>query len=169
MPNFIDRLSDRVAALGSWFFLVATVLMWAEVAARYVFASPTVWGQEIVTALVASAFMLGGAVCMRGGQHIRIGFLVDGAGPGLTRLAALLSIAAAMIFLGGLLWGAANQAIESIWSFDETRWTPETTGRAWDVPLPPVMRSVLVLAAALFIAQALVWYLRLLRHPGRDA
>ena len=169
MSSTIDRLSERISALGCWLFLGATMLMWAEVTARYLFAAPTIWGQEIVTALVASAFMLGGAVCMRRGEHIRIGFLVDGAGPGLTRLAALLSIAAALIFLGGLLWGAANQAVESIWSFDETRWTPETTGRAWDVPLPPVMRSVLVFAAALFIAQALVWYLRQLRHPGRDA
>jgi TRAP-type C4-dicarboxylate transport system permease small subunit len=167
MPSFIDRLSERVGIVASWFYAGAAALIWLEVALRYLLAKPTSWTQEIVIALCASAFVLGGAYCMRRGQHIRIGFVVDGRGAAAHRLSAALSLIAGAIFLAGLLWGAWGQLVESVWTFDETRWMPETTGRAWDVPLPPVIRAVLVAAVALFLAQALLVYLRTLR--GRDA
>jgi hypothetical protein len=53
-----------------------------------------------------------------------------------------------------------------VWSFDEERWMPETTGRAWDVPVPPVIRGVMVVAVALFLCQALLGYAR--RLSGGD-
>jgi TRAP-type C4-dicarboxylate transport system permease small subunit len=168
MSGFIDRFSERLDAVGCWCFAGATVLIWFEVALRYLLSAPTVWMHELVGALVSSAFLIGGAVCMRRGQHIRIGLLVDGARPLARRLAAMLALVAGVIFLAGLLWGAAVQLIDSLSVFDDDgRWMPETTGRAWDVPLPPVLRAVLVFAAAIFLLQTLVTQLRTLREIAR--
>lgn len=166
MPTLIDRLSERIGTWTGYAYLGAAVLIWAEVLLRYFLRAPTSWTQEIVIALCASAFLLGGATVMRRFQHIRIGFVVDGRGSGLQRLSLALSLAAGAIFLAGLLWGSLWQFVDSVSMFDEDRWMPETTGRAWDVPLPPVIRLVMVVAVLLFLVQALVTHAR--RLAGRE-
>lgn len=166
MPTLIDRISERIGSWTGYAYLGAAALIWGEVVVRYFLRAPTSWTQEIVIALCASAFLLGGATVMRRFEHIRIGFVVDGRGPALQRLSLVLSLIAAAIFLAGLLWGAFWQFHESVWTFDEERWMPETTGRAWDVPLPPVIRLVMVVAVALFLCQALLTYAR--RLPGGE-
>jgi TRAP-type C4-dicarboxylate transport system permease small subunit len=167
MPSLVDRISERVGTWTGYAYLGAAVLIWGEVIVRYFLRAPTSWTQEIVIALCASAFLLGGATVMRRFQHIRIGFVVDGRGPGLQKLSLVLSAIAAAIFLAGLFWGAFWQFHESVWAFDEERWMPETTGRAWDVPLPPVIRFVMVVAVALFLCQALLTYARRLAGSER--
>lgn len=167
MHGLIDRLSERIGTWTAYAYFGAAALIWAEVLLRYFLRAPTSWTQEIVIALCASGFLLGGATVMRRFQHIRIGFVVDGRGPALQRLSLVLSLVAGVIFLLGLGWGALWQFVESVSVVDEGRWMPETTGRAWDVPLPPFIRLVLVLATALFLSQAVVTLLRRLRGDER--
>lgn len=156
----IGRMSERLGALIGYAYLCAAALIWGEVFVRYFLRAPTSWTQEVVIALCASAFLLGGATVMGRFQHIRIGFLVDGRGKAVERLSLVLSLAAGAIFLTGLFWGALWQFVESVSVYDGGRWMPETTGRAWDVPLPPVIRLVLVVATVLFLMQACVTLLR---------
>lgn len=165
MHGLIDRLSERLGTWIAYAYLGAAALIWVEVLLRYFLRAPTSWTQEIVIALCASGFLLGGATVMRRFQHIRIGFVVDGRGEALRRLSLGLSLASGAIFLIGLGWGAAWQFVDSVSMFDEGRWMPETTGRAWDVPLPPFIRLVLFLATLLFLCQAVV---TLLRHLHGD-
>lgn len=167
MPTLIDRLSERIGTWTGYAYLGAAALIWGEVVVRYFLRAPTSWTQEIVIALCASAFLLGGATVMRRFQHIRIGFVVDGPRAELRHLSNILSMIAAAIFLAGLFWGALWQFHESVWTFDEERWMPETTGRAWDVPLPPVIRLVMVIAVVLFLCQALLTYARRLAGGER--
>lgn len=166
MPAVIDRISERIGVWMGYAYLGAAALIWGEVIVRYFFRAPTSWTQELVIALCASAFLLGGASVMSRFQHIRIGFVVDGRQAAVQRLSLLLTLAAGTTFLLGLLWGALWQFVESVSMVDEGRWMPETTGRAWDVPLPPVLRLVLVAATALFLVQTLVTGLR--RLGGRE-
>jgi TRAP-type mannitol/chloroaromatic compound transport system permease small subunit len=161
----IDRISERLGSFTGYAYLGAAVLIWGEVFVRYFLRAPTSWTQEVVIALCASAFLLGGSTVMSRFQHIRIGFVVDGRGKALERLSLTLSLAAGVVFLTGLFWGALWQFVDSVSMHDGGRWMPETTGRAWDVPLPPVIRLVLVVATVLFLVQTCVTVLR--RIAGR--
>jgi TRAP-type C4-dicarboxylate transport system permease small subunit len=156
--TFIDKLSEGVARALIWVLFTVALLSWMEVTLRYVFRSPTVWAPEIIAVCSASVFLFAGSIAMSRNLHIRITILHDilpGAGQ---RVVAALSLLAALVFIGGLGYGAWNQFVNSVWRFSGDTWTPEMTGRAWNVPLPPLTRALLVLAAALLIAQALVTY-----------
>lgn len=150
-----DRLIAWISARAAWVILAAGGLAVAEVVARYAFASPTAWTSELVVASCAVAFFLGGAEATRREAHIRISLIRDRAGGFWRRAMDLLASLAGLVFVAGLGFGAWRQFLEGVWSFDGEAWQPETTGRAWDVPLPPAVRFFLVLGVAL-IALALL-------------
>ncbi len=151
----IDRLTAAVSRGAAWLIACAALLIVFEVVARYAFNRPTIWAVELVTAFCAVAFFLAGAEAERQGQHIRIGLLYDHAPPRLRKLLDAVAFAVGSLFLFGLAWGAARQFWLGVWQFDATGWRPETTGRAWNVPLPPVVRALFLLASVLLFLQLL--------------
>jgi TRAP-type C4-dicarboxylate transport system permease small subunit len=166
----VDRLSEAIGRALAWVLLAVALLSWMEVFLRYLLRAPTVWAPEIIQAMTATVFLFAGSVAMSRDMHIRITPLHDALPRGAQRAVAALCLAAALLFLGGLLWGAWNQFVGSVWRFSGDRWTPEMTGRAWNVPLPPVTRGLMVLACVLLMVQATVTYGRhILGLPPRRA
>lgn len=151
----VDRLSEAIGRALAWVLLAVALLSWMEVFLRYLLRAPTVWAPEIIQAMTATVFLFAGSVAMSRDMHIRITPLHDALPRGAQRAVAALCLAAALLFLGGLLWGAWNQFVGSVWRFSGDRWTPEMTGRAWNVPLPPVVRGFFVLGIALVALQLL--------------
>jgi TRAP-type C4-dicarboxylate transport system permease small subunit len=168
MNGPIDRASHGAGEILKWLFLLSATCTWYEVAARFVFRAPTLWANEIVVACCAVCFLFGGAVCMRQNQHIRIGYLID-RGATARRISLALSLACALVFLAALIYGGWTQFVESIWNPHIKAWKLETTGRAWNVPIPPVIKVVLLAAAVLLLAQAVLTYGRLIAGPPGEA
>lgn len=156
--TLIDKLSEGIARALIWVLFAVALLSWMEVTLRYVFRAPTVWAPEIIQAFSAAIFLFAGSVAMSRNLHIRITILYDYLPKAGQRVVAGLSLLAALVFVGGLAYGGWNQFSASVWRFAGDRWMPEMTGRAWNVPLPPITRGLLVLACALLIAQAIVTY-----------
>ncbi|MFN3642596.1 MAG: TRAP transporter small permease subunit [Gemmobacter sp.] len=171
--TFVDRLSEAIGRALAWVLLAVALLSWMEVLLRYVFRAPTVWAPEIIQAMTATVFLFAGSVAMSRNMHIRITPLHDALPRGMQRVIAALCLACALVFLGGLTWGAWNQFAGSVWRFAGDRWMPEMTGRAWNVPLPPLTRGLLVLGCVLLMAQACVTYgrqiLGLAARPAAEA
>ena len=75
----VIRAIDKVTELTSYVFVIAIVpLMLAnvvEVFARYVFRSPTVWALDVTTMSYATLFMLGAALALLKGAHVRTDML----------------------------------------------------------------------------------------------
>lgn len=161
----IERLTAFIARAAAWLFLAAAVCAVFEVVLRYGFRAPTVWAGEVTIALCACGYFLAGAEAMRRRAHIRIGIFYDNAPQGRRFAIDVLTVVVGLVFLAGLGWGAWQQFVESAWKFDGAAWQPETTGRAWDVPLPPAIRLVFVFGVVLF-GLALVASLR--RLPARE-
>jgi TRAP-type C4-dicarboxylate transport system permease small subunit len=168
--TLIDKLSESVARALIWVLFAVALLSWMEVLLRYVFRAPTVWAPEIIQAFSACVFLFAGSLAMSRNLHIRITILYDRFSRPGQRVVAAFSLLAALVFIGGLAYGAWNQFSASVWRFSGDRWTPEMTGRAWNVPLPPITRGLMVLACLLLLAQALVTYGRqILGLPDRPA
>lgn len=165
----IDRLSEGIGRLLAWILLAVALLSWMEVLLRYVFRAPTVWAPEIIQAMTATVFLFAGSVAMSRNMHIRITPLADLLPRPFQRVIAVLYLACALVFLGGLAWGAWNQFTGSVWRFSGDTWTPELTGRAWNVPLPPITRGLLLLGCLLLMLQACMTYGRqIVGLPARD-
>jgi tripartite ATP-independent transporter DctM subunit len=77
--RFIDLASEMSAAL---LLAVEVVLLGSGVVARYALHSPLIWSDELAVILLLWLTMLGAAVALRRGQHLRLTVLVDSVSEG---------------------------------------------------------------------------------------
>ncbi|MGG5820798.1 TRAP transporter small permease subunit [Falsiroseomonas sp. HW251] len=147
----MDRLALGLGRVAAWVFVAAVAVTVYEVTARYLFGAPTNWAHETTTTLCAVGFALGGAYAFARNEHIRITALVDRLPPGPRRALELIGLLLGLVYLAGLGYAAWNQAVDSIWRFDATGWTPELTPGPPNWPLPAIVRGVLVAGTVLFL------------------
>jgi len=159
-PGIVDRTSRRVGETLSWLFLISVLFTCYEVLMGWAFRAPTIWVHDATTMMSATCFLLGGAYAMQQGQHIRITFVYDLLPAPARRLCDLAGLVLGLIYLLALGWFAGMQALNSIQIV-------EMSGRAWNVPMPMVIRTALFLGTALFALQAAAEILKLIRARSR--
>lgn len=151
--NPLDRLARRLGESLCWLFAVAVVLTAFEVVMRYVANSPTIWVHDTVILLTAICFVAGGSYALERRSHIQITSVYGTLSPRTRGMLDVLIALAAAFFLGALAYGAALQSVEAL---GLTGGRLETSGRAWDVPIPAVLKTVLALGVILMTAQSLL-------------
>lgn len=161
MPNesILDRAARRLGDSLSVFFLAAVVFTFYEVVMRYVFNAPTTWVHELTIGLSAVAFIVSGAYTMGRGDHIRIRILYGIFPPAARRVLDVINGVITLGFLIALGTGAWQQAARSIA-------VGERTGTASNLPVPVVVKTVLLLGVTLMALQTIVHLGRMLR--GHD-
>jgi TRAP-type mannitol/chloroaromatic compound transport system permease small subunit len=151
MPQLdpVARLARRLGVGLSWCFALVVVLTAYEVVMRYVFNRPTIWVHDTTIALSAICFVVGGAYALQADIHIRINVLAELLPAQARRWIDFFCHVAAFIFLAALTYAATIQASRSVALM-------ETSGRAWDVPIPALLKTVLAAGTALMTVQALL-------------
>lgn len=154
----VDRISLGLGNALSPLFLVAVALTVYEVAMRYAFNAPTVWVHDMVIVLSAVCFIFGGPLAAAQRSHIQMAAYLVGDSPVVRAVLDQVCHVLAAIFLALFLFGALKVAIPSVELM-------ETSGRAWDVPIPAFLKAALVVGAALMLVQTLshIWH----RRPQR--
>lgn len=147
-PPIVDRVSRSVGDGLSLLFLVAALLTCYEVLMRYAFNAPTIWVHDMVIVLSAVGFVFGGAVASRRRNHIQMASLADRAPARWRRRLDLVCHGLAALYLAMFLYGALAFGIPSVRLL-------ETSGRAWDVPIPAFLKAMLTIGVALMLAQTL--------------
>ena len=155
-PGWVDSLTRTLGEKTSYAFLLAVALTSYEVVLRYFFNAPTTWVHEICIFLTAAAFIMGGAYTLQRKDHIRISLVLESVPEGGRRWLNVINLIVALYFLCALTYGAGLQAQKSIAVM-------ERTGTASDLPLPVILKSLLVIGVALMILQGLVQLVRALR------
>ena len=145
-PTAVDRLSRRLGEAACWLFLAAAAISVYEVFMDWVFRAPSVWVHDSTIMLCSTAFMLGGAYAMQRREHVRITVVYDRMGPGARRTCDLLTLSLALVYVLALTWFTGLQATESISIV-------ERSGRAWDFPMPMVIRTAFFVGAFLLALQ----------------
>jgi TRAP-type C4-dicarboxylate transport system permease small subunit len=157
-PSALDRFAVALGNALSWLFAFSVVITAYEVAMRYGLNRPTIWVHDLTIAVSAICFVFGGAYALARREHIRITTLHDRLPARVRSWVDAGGDLAITLFLAALTWAAAGQAWRSILLV-------ETSGRAWDVPIPPVVKAALALGAALMTLQsALTLWTRLARR-----
>jgi TRAP-type mannitol/chloroaromatic compound transport system permease small subunit len=155
----IDQISRKVGDTLSWLFLISVAISCYEVLMSSVFNAPTIWVHDSATMMSATCFLLGGAYALQRGDHIRITFVYDMLPPRGQRICDGIGLILALLYLLGLGWFAGAQAINSIRIV-------ELSGRAWNFPMPMVIRTAFFLGVALLALQAAAELLKLIRASG---
>ncbi|MEQ8965000.1 MAG: TRAP transporter small permease [Azospirillaceae bacterium] len=152
----IDLLNRWIGKVCAVFFLLAAVATCYEVVARYLFNRPTVWAHELTVLLCAVAFLLGGAVALERRAHIAITTLYDRMGERGRYLVGFLHLAIIVVFAGLLVYAGWASGWRALFGW-------ETTGSAWNPPLPAIIKPLVTVSAALMLLQALSHAVRMIR------
>ncbi len=152
----VDRLTRAIGNRLAWLFLISAALTCYEVLMDWVFRAPTIWVHDTTLMMSATCFLFGGAYALERREHIRITFLYDALPAPARRVCDLIGLVVGLLYLLALGWFSGGQAIDSIGRV-------EMSGRAWDFPMPMVIRTAFWLGTLLLILQTAVLLVRLIR------
>jgi TRAP-type mannitol/chloroaromatic compound transport system permease small subunit len=153
----VDRLSRALGDRLAWLFLISVGLTCYEVMMDAGFDAPTIWVHDTTIMMGATCFLFGGAYALQRRDHIRITFVYDALPGGARRVCDLVGLIVGLVYLVGLGWFAGAQAIDSIMRV-------ERSGRAWDFPMPMVIRTAFFLGTALLALQTASLLIRMIRN-----
>lgn len=145
--NLVDRVALRLGDALAWLFALSVVLIAYEVVRRYAFNNPTIWVHDLTIALCGICFVFGGAYALQRNEHIRATTLVDRLSRPVRGRITFVHDLLTALFLAALSFAAVRQAITSIALM-------ETSGHAWNAPIPVLLKSVLALGSILMTVQA---------------
>ena len=146
--NAIGRLSVFLGKSCGVFYLAAIALSAYEVFMRYVLDAPTAWTSETIMALCATAWLLCAGAVTQQHRHITVTVMEMLVGAALWRRMAKLALLLSALAVAGLLYCAWDPMIAAINSV-------QRSGSAFDPPTPTYLKTMLVIAGALYLLQIL--------------
>lgn len=159
MNRLLDRLAAASERLCAPLILAGVVITGLEVVLRYVFGAPTIWAHEATTFAVGVAFLFGGFHAANARRQIAITTLYDALPARWQAVLDLLAASLGLLCYALLAYACYRPALRAL-----TRW--ETTGTAWNPPIPAVLMPLLFLAALLLAVQSAADLAARLRGPA---
>jgi TRAP-type mannitol/chloroaromatic compound transport system permease small subunit len=148
----IDKINDWVGKILSFGVLFMFAIVLIEVIRRYLFNSPTVWGNELTQIVFGVYVILCGGYILRWGGHVNVDILY---GRFSTKGKALVDIITFFIFLlfcGMMLAYGGSLAWESLTRFEHSQ-------SAWNPPIYPV-KLMIPTGAFLLLLQGIAKLMR---------
>ncbi len=109
LKNVIHKIEEGFLSI---LLVSMTVLVFAEVVARFVFNHGIMWAQELTLIINSWMVLVGASYCIREKAHIGIDFVVDKLNGTAAKVAALIALMACLLYAGVYLYGAINYVWE---------------------------------------------------------
>jgi len=145
--GWLDRISLAISRVAMFMTAFVVAIMFYEVVMRYVFASPTLWVNEMSLWVAGAIYLFAGLYVMQQRGHISIFILYDTVPLRVKRVFDVLSTLFTCIFAAAVVWGGFGEA----WS-KMMRW--ETFGTAFDPPIPATMKPLILVLVVLTALQS---------------
>jgi len=146
--EYVGRLSVFLGKACGVFYAAAIALSVYEVFLRYAFGAPTSWTSETIMALVATAWLFCVGAITQQRRHITVTTMELLVGEHTWNRMKKIAIFVSLIGVLGLaimLWGPMVKVLKA----------PQTTGSAFDPPVPTYIKTAFFVAACLFFLQLL--------------
>src|SRR5690242_16592481 len=109
LASRLDRAFGFTLEITTGLLVVAEIaILFVGIVARYAFHHPLIWSDELASLLFLWLAMLGAVLALRRGEHMRMTALVNAFTLRLRYFFELLSLAAALTFLGSILQPAVD-------------------------------------------------------------
>jgi TRAP-type C4-dicarboxylate transport system permease small subunit len=144
--QFTGKLSVFLGKACGVFYLAAIGLSVYEVFMRYALDAPTSWTSETIMALVATAWLFCVGAITQQRRHITVTTMELLVGEVMWSRMKKFAIALSIVGVVGLiimLWGPMVKVLQS----------PQTTGSAFDPPVPTYIKTAFFFAALLYALQ----------------
>ena len=141
--NGVTRVIQKAGDLASLLILAIMAVVTYEVVSRYAFNHPTSWAWVINKQIFGVFVLIAGGYTLIHKSHIRIEMLYDRFPPAMRTVIRWLTLLAALLFLGSLLWKSTVMGLEA-WE------TKELNMGVFKLPLYP-LKLFMPVATLLFI------------------
>jgi len=155
-------VSEFLGLAAAQLYLLCALITTYEVVMRYVFHAPTQWAFEVVMVLCATAWLLSVGYVTRHRRHIGITVLYVLAPPRVRWVLDLLINLVAIVAVAILMYAAWEPAMRAIGSV-------QRTGSAFNSPEPTILKTMLVIGAALYLLQLIANLVKHLRNEDDEA
>ena len=156
----IDRLSLWVGFAVTPLMPIMMLILFIEVAARYVFQSPTIWAYDSSVFVYGYLGLLGGAYALRNNAHINVDFFYARLSRRGQAVLDVISGCLAFFFLALMIMVTWKEAMNSIIM-------KERTYTEWSPPMGH-MKLMIPISAALMLLQGLANWTRSLYRVVTD-
>lgn len=161
VPEEGGRLAQVVSKLGLPFALLLVLSMLCllfEIVMRYVFNSPTLWVHETTVFLCATTFIFGGLYCTSLNKHIRIVVVYDYVGPRVRRILDIVIYTICTVASAAFTYASWTMVHKALFT-PSGSWRLETSGTAWNPPIPAMLKAILFLTLVMITVQfmTLAW------------
>jgi TRAP-type mannitol/chloroaromatic compound transport system permease small subunit len=129
--NAVDSINDWVGKVLSIGVLFIFALVLIEVIRRYLFNSPTVWGNELTQLIFGVYTVLAGGYVLRWGGHVNVDIVYIRLSTKGRAIVDIITFALFLIFCGMILVYGGSLAWESLSRLEHSQ-------SAWNPPLYPV-------------------------------
>lgn len=143
----VHRFSTNLGWSAGLLILVIMFMTTFEVTARYVFNAPSIWVWPLNRQIFGVFILFAGIYTMSQNAHIRIEIIHDLFGKRLKLVAACLTMAAFVCFMGALIWQGYRMGLNA-WG------VKEKASGAFRVPLYP-LKMFIPVAALIFIIEGI--------------
>ncbi len=168
----VDRVSQFSGAFVAYWTIIAVVVYFYEVVARYFFNSPSNWAHESMFLMFGMQYILAGAYAYLHNAHVRVDLFYARGGAKKKAAIDILTHFAFLMFAFGFIWTAwtfFSQSMNSNEFFFASGYSNEVSFTEWAVAYYPV-KFALVLGGVLLLAQGIsrvVKDIQILRASGQ--
>ena len=144
----VDRVVTVISRMAMFLILFGVGITFYEVFMRYIFASPTLWVNEMTLWLGAMIYMVAGAYTMQRRSHIRITAVYDIVS-GRTRVVFdYVALFVVVVYAVLMLVGGYDVAWEAFITW-------ERFGTVFDPPIPATIKPLVIIVTLLVAVMAL--------------
>ncbi len=144
----IDRAVTVISRIAMFLVLAGVAITFYEVFMRYIFASPTLWVNEMTLWLGAMIYMVAGAYTMQRRSHIRITAVYD-----------IVSRRTRLVFDYVAMFVVAVYAVLMLVGGYDVAWeafiTWERFGTVFDPPIPATIKPLVIIVTLVVAVMAL--------------
>ncbi len=160
LARVIDTANEKIGRAVAWLAMAMVAVQFVVVVMRYVFGLGSIMMQESVTYMHAVLFMAGAGYTLLHGGHVRIDVFYANASAKRKALVDLAGVALFLVPFCVLIWWYSWPYVANSWKVFEG--SKETSG----IQAVFLLKSVILLFAALVLAQGLSMALRALLVLG---
>ncbi len=151
--NIFNKAIITIGNYISIFYFVAVIITVFEVFMRYIFNAPTLWVHELTVILVGSSMIYGGSYCMASDGHIRVTIIRDALPLAFRKTVDFVTALLTFIFTVSLTY-AGWITVKKAYFTPSGIFRLETSGSAWNSPMPAIIKTVLMIVVCLMCIQA---------------
>ena len=160
--GIFGRIIDRIGIVFALGFLLSMAVLIYEIFMRHLLNAPTLWAHETTTFLCASGFVFGGLYCAVHNKHIRVVPIYDAVSPEVRRWLDVVIYIICAISTGFFSVAAWKGVERSIFAPDG-RFRMETSGSAWNPPIPALLKLFLFTVLVCLTIQFIIFAIAHLR------